>query len=573
MLDLRDYLSIIWTRKRMIVAIVLVTAVVAVGYSMSRTRVYASSAEVQVLPVSFTPSQSPRTFVSLNMTTEAQVAKSSDVEEIALEDLGSQDLSAGTMSVTQVPDAETLLFTSESPDPRSAMETAQAYAEAYLEFRHAAIFEELDSARAPYEDQLSEIDVQIADIREQLQDAGATEQVLLAGTLGQLNAQRLSILTTLSDLTEPESVEVGRVLRSAELPEAPMYPHPARDGLIAILVGLALGVGVAFLLDRLDEPVRGRGQLENFAGAPVLAFVPSSTEGRLFRSQDGRAAATVEAFKTLRVRLLLIARQRGTAVIMITSSLAREGKTTVTAQLGRVMAEAGSRVVIVSADLHKPRMDTHFAPRRDGAGLTQLLKGTRRATRTLASAEGVKNLWVLHAGRNIESIDPSEVLGSDSMRRALDELRGFADFVLIDTPPLLLSPDVLALAPMTDGALLVVDAQLAQQPAVAQARHELELSGVPILGLVVNNHDPARLRAFGTGYGYLIERPAAPGEESAPQMQPVRSSSDGGVTVREPDAVAPQRNPEGRSAPTVTESARDPRQRPSDEASEPIAEP
>jgi capsular exopolysaccharide synthesis family protein len=536
-LDLRDYLSIVWTRKRTIIAIVVVTALVAVGYSMSRPRAYTSSAEVQVEPVSFTPSQTPGTLVSLNMTTEVQVAQSSEVKEIALDHLGVRDSDAGTLAVDQVPDAETLLFTAEATEPRTAMATAQAYAEAYLELRHTNALDELEGARAPYEDQLREIDARIAEIRDQVRGAGTAEQVLLAGTLGQLNAQRVSILSQLNALIEPENLQVGRVLRSAELPETPSRPHPARDGLIAIFVGFALGIGVAFIRDRLEEPVRGRGQLETYAGAPVLAFVPPSGEGRLFKSQDGRASSTAEAFKTLRVRLLLVAQQRDSAVILITSSMAREGKTTVTASLGRVMAEAGKRVVIVSADLRKPRMQTHFPPRRDGAGLTQLLKGSRRATKTLAPVKEVKNLWVLHAGRDIASIDPSEVLGSDSMRRALDELRGFADFVLIDTPPLLLTPDVLSLAPMTDGALLVVDAQLAQQPSVEQARHELELTGVPILGLVVSNHDPARFRAFGTGYGYYIERPVPP-KEQRDSHQP-ESGSDGDAPGRDGKAVSP----------------------------------
>jgi len=547
MLDLRDYLSILWTRRRTIISIVLVTAVVAVGYSMSRTRVYTSSAEVQVLPVSFSPSQAPGTFVPLNMTTEAQVAKSFDVEKIALDDLGAVD-APGTMSVTQVPDAETLLFTSESSDPRTAMATAQAYAEAYLEFRNTNALDELEGSRAPYEGQLREIDAQISDIRSQLQDAPAAEQVLLAATLGQLNAQRTAILTQLNNLIEPENVEVGRVLRSAELPDTPSRPHPARDGLIAIFVGLALGMGVAFFRDRLEEPVRGRGQLESRVGAPVLAFIPSSGEGRFFGSHDGRESATAEAFKTLRVRLLHITGQRGSAVIVITSSLPREGKTTVTAQLGTVLAEAGKRIVIVSADLRKPRIHDHFAPRRDDAGLVQLLKGTRRATKTLAPVKEVKNLWVLHAGRSLGSIDPSEVLGSDKMRRALDDLRGFADFVLIDTPPLLSTPDVLALAPMIDGVLLVVDAHLAQQSAVEQARHELEGVDVPILGLVVNNHDPAQLRAFGTGYGSYFERTAASDGASTPPLPALGSPPGGDTASPDPVADASPRHAEDRGA-------------------------
>jgi tyrosine-protein kinase len=543
MLDLRDYLSILWIRKSTIFWIVLLTTAVAVGYSASRTSVYSSSAEVVVLPVSFAPSDSSSSsFVPINMTTETQIAESFPVKEIAVRDLQADDIEPGTLSVTQVPDAETLLFTSQAPDAIAAKATAQAYADAYLEYRKTNALDELEGARDPYEQQIQQIDDQIAEITDQLGDADDAQRVILAGTLSQLNAERISVLTKLNDLIEPENVDVGRVLRSAPFPEVPVSPRPLRDGLVAILVGLALGVGAAFMRDRLEEPVRGRGELETYAGAPVLAFIPSGDWRRFLKGEGGRAMATADAFKTLRVRFLHIARQQGASVVVVTSALPGEGKTTVTAELGKALAEVGHRVVIVAADLRKPRMDTHFPPRSDGAGLAQLARGTRRATKTLSNTKEIKNLWVLHAGRNLGSIDPSEVLSSDQIRSALDELRDFADFVIVDTPPLLTSPDVLAVGPMTDGALLVVDGHLAQQAAVEQSRRELQMVDVPILGLVVNKHDPTRLRAFGTGYGYYIDRSVASEPalasplraiESPSPTDPVSPHPDGNATVQD----------------------------------------
>jgi tyrosine-protein kinase len=521
-LDLRDYLSVLWNRKSTIFWIVLLTTAVAVGYSASRTSVYSSSAEVVVLPVSFAPSDSSSSsFVPINMTTETQIAESFPVKEIAVRDLQVDDIEPGTLSVTQVPDAETLLFTSQAPDAIAAKATAQAYADAYLEYRKTNALDELEGARDPYEQQIQQIDDQISEITDELGGADDAQRVILAGTLSQLNAERISVLTKLNDLIEPENVDVGRVLRAAPFPEAPVSPRPMRDGLVAILVGLALGVGAAFMRDRLEEPVRGRSELETYAGAPVLAFIPSAGDWRRFLKGEGsRAMATADAFRTLRVRFLHIARQQGASVVVVTSALPGEGKTTVTAELGKALAEVGHRVVIVAADLRKPRMDTHFPPRSDGAGLAQLARGTRRATKTLSANKDVKNLWVLHAGRNLGSIDPSEVLASDQIRSALDELREFADFVIVDTPPLLTSPDVFAVGPITDGALLVVDGHLAQQAAIEQSRRELQLVDVPILGLVVNKHDPNRLRAFGTGYGYYIDRSAT--SEPAP-TSPLRA--------------------------------------------------
>lgn len=118
------------------------------------------------------------------------------------------------------------------------------------------------------------------------------------------------------------------------------------------------------------------------------------------------------------------------------------------------------------------------------------------------STTETENLWVLHAGREAESLDPSEYLGSESMGSLLAELRDIADFVLIDTPPLLISSDVVALAPLTDGVLLVVDPHLAQRSTLEQAQHELKLIDIPVLGVVVNKHDPSQFRGYGSGYGY-----------------------------------------------------------------------
>jgi Mrp family chromosome partitioning ATPase len=103
------------------------------------------------------------------------------------------------------------------------------------------------------------------------------------------------------------------------------------------------------------------------------------------------------------------------------------------------------------------------------------------------------------------------------MRALLTELRAFADFVLIDTPPLLTSSDLVAIGPLTDGALFVADPRLAQRPSIEQARHELQLIGVPVLGVVVNRYDPRRFSPYGSGYEYVRDG-HEPGYDDAPPM-------------------------------------------------------
>jgi succinoglycan biosynthesis transport protein ExoP len=499
-LDLRDYGFILSARKWGIITIVATTTAVALAYSLKQTPVYTSSAEVIVLPASFDPNVSSAAAIAPNMRKEEEVANSAPVERRASLSLARLDIASGTMSVSQVEDADTLVFTSVSPRPRAAQATAQAYADSYLELRRGDLIDELDRVREPYESQIDAIDAEMQRITVALQTAPSEDQALLNARFSLLLSERLSFLTKLNELATPEGVQVGRILRSAARPRSPSAPNHIRNGLLGLFVGFALGIGVAFFRDRLDDRVRGRAELELLSGAPVLALIPRAYSQRnrpVTLSWPTSEAA--EAFKSLGVRLLHVVNQRATSMV-ITSSVAGEGKTSVTADLGVTLAQAGKRVVIVAADLRKPRLQTYFEG-SDGDGLTEMLTEARQPQIAISTTD-IENLWILHAGGNGDSPAPSDLLGSQSMIDLLTGLRDLADFVLIDTPPLLATSDVVALAPRTDGVLFVVDPRLAHRSSVEQARHELELIGVPVIGVVVNKYDPRWFRAYGSGDGY-----------------------------------------------------------------------
>jgi capsular exopolysaccharide synthesis family protein len=404
------------------------------------------------------------------------------------------------MSVSQIEGADTLVFTAVSRNPRAAQATAQSYADAYLELRRTDLIDELVGAREPYESQIEAIDAELRKVARALEGAQGETLAQLNARYSLLLSERVSYLSKLNELATPGSVQVGRFLRKATLPRSPSAPNHARNGLLGLVVGLSLGIGLAFFRDRLDDRVRGREELEQLSGAPVLAFIPRAFSKRntpvTLSWPTSRAA---DAFKSLGVRLLHVLNQRTTSIV-ITSALAGEGKTSVTADLAVTLAQSGKRVVIVAADLRKPRLHAYFEG-SDGGGLTEVLTGTRQPEIAISTTD-TENLWILHAGGGADSPAPSDLLGSQSMIDLLAGLRDLADFVLIDTPPLLTSSDVVALAPRTDGVLFVVDPHLAHRSSVEQARHELELIGVPVIGVVVNKHDPRWFRAYGSGEGY-----------------------------------------------------------------------
>ena len=532
-LELRDYLSILQARKWTILAIVVTTTAVALAYSFGQTPVYRSSAEVIVLPVSFDPTVTSTAFTPLNMLTEEQVANSATVKGQALRRLAELGIPRGRkMSARQVEGAETLVFSSVSDEPRVAQATAQAHADAYLEIRRTDLVAELESTREPYESKIDAIDAELQGIVRALQTAEGEVSALLNARYSLLLSERVSYITKLNDLVAPGNVQVGRVLQSAALPRRPVTPRPIRDGLLGLLVGLALGIGVAFLRDRLDERVRGRQELELLLGAPVLAFIPLANVMKTPRlvTVDWPRSEAAESFRSLGVKLLHVIDQRAKTIV-VSSSLAKEGKTLVTANLGVTLAMAGKRVVIVSADLRRPRLQRYFRGSdfgaSAGAGLTEVLAENRNPVDSL-STSGINNLRILHAGgRSDGPAAHSELLGSQSMRELVAKLRHVADVVLIDTPPLLMASDVVALAPLTDAVLFIVDPRLARRSDVEQARRELELMDVPVVGIVVNKHKPPRFRANGSGYSsYSDVREQGGGQVSTRTLRALPTDSE-----------------------------------------------
>ena len=242
------------------------------------------------------------------------------------------------------------------------------------------------------------------------------------------------------------------------------------------------------------------------SGAPVLAFIPRvrSTAKRKRKpvpiTLEQPASEASEAYKGLAVRLLHLASQKKLKTIVITSSVADEGKTTTTANLGAALAVAGKRVVLVSADLRRPGLHRYFNP-GPAPSLADVIRHRVKALEAL-SFTSTENLWFLHAGFDAGVHSPLELLATDAMTEVIADLRDFADFVLIDTPPILSVSDVTAIAPLTDGVLIVVDPRRVERGLIEQARQEIQLTGAPVIGVVVNRYDPRRFRRYGSAYVY-----------------------------------------------------------------------
>lgn len=283
-----------------------------------------------------------------------------------------------------------------------------------------------------------------------------------------------------------------RVIDRAEVPASPVSPDKRRNLLLALAVGLALGVGAAFLLEYLDNTIKLPEELKDHLDiaylGPVPAFQPegdgASAGGDLACVHSPRSGAS-EAYRGIRTNLLFSSAGSAPQVILITSATPQDGKTVTTANLGVTMAQAGSRTVIIDCDLRKPKLHKVFGVNSD-CGLTNLLVGAKDSEQAILATE-VPGLDLIPSGPIPPN--PSEMLGSSQMADLLTTLRSRYERILLDSPPVTAVTDATVLASAVDGVVLVIRAGSTVRAAAAGAVDQIRAVGGHILGGLLNAVD------------------------------------------------------------------------------------
>ena len=323
-----------------------------------------------------------------------------------------------------------------------------------------------------------------------------------------------------------------RVVDPALTPTSPSRPQKARNISLAFLVGLVGGVGLAIFREYLDNTVKSPDDIESLTGLPSLAVVPSlpglnGHHGKLSRlaREAGPQAALgprvellsyvqpksqiSEAFRALRTSLLLSQAEHPPQVILVTSALPREGKTTAAVNLGVTLAQLGDRTLLMDSDLRKPgiRRALNLTGGKE-AGLSSYLAGVSTLDEVLVPHPTISNLTALTTGPVPPS--PADLLSSHKMREAITELRRRFKFVVIDSPPVMAATDAVILSALTDGVLLVVRSGETPKEAFMRTRDLLAAVKCRLLGVVLNAVDSSapdyyysyRYYPYAYGYGY-----------------------------------------------------------------------
>src|ERR1700735_2861076 len=322
-----------------------------------------------------------------------------------------------------------------------------------------------------------------------------------------------------------------RVVDPALAPGGPSRPQKARNILLAFLIGLVGGVGLALFREYLDNTVKSPDDIEALTGLPSLAVVPAmpglnAHQGRLSRKAgEGTPASSAgriellsyvqpksqisEAFRALRTSLLLSQAEHPPQVILVTSALPREGKTTAAVNLAVTLAQLGDRTLLIDSDLRKPgiRRALNLTLGKD-IGLSSYLAGVSSLDEATIQHPTITNLSALTTGPVPPS--PANLLSSHRMREAIAELRRRFKFIVIDSPPVMAATDAVILSALTDGVLLVVRSGETPKEAFTRTRDLLAAVKCRLLGVVLNAVDSSapdyyysyRYYPYAYGYGY-----------------------------------------------------------------------
>lgn len=503
--DLRHYLGILKSRKWTILVVTAVVIASALLLSYRQTPLYQAEARVLVNPlptatVTTLPSQlSP----PVNLQTEKEIVGSVPVAELVAEELDVADPVEllDDLEVEALADTEVLVVKYTSPDARVAARAANSFADNYIRFRVRQALESVITARSSVEDRIDATRDNLEGLAQRIERARKAEDDSLVSTL---ETERTALIARLGVLQErlegvqtEESVRLaaGDVIEPATRPAAPSSPDHVVNGLLAAIAGIVLGTGLAFFRERLDDKFRGRADIERALDAPVLAAVPKFRPARgaakpfeLMVAAEPKGTAS-EAYRTLRTSVQFIASQQGIRSLLITSPSAGEGKTSTTSNLGAALAQAGKRVILLSADMRRPTLERFFGVRnRNGLSTWLLGEDVDEDPMSLLQDSNVPNLRILACGP-VPS-NPAELLASPRLARLLNELELNADMVLVDSPPVLPVADAAILASHVGGSILVVDAAASHRSATLHAKEALERVGTGVIGTVLNAFDP-----------------------------------------------------------------------------------
>ena len=287
-----------------------------------------------------------------------------------------------------------------------------------------------------------------------------------------------------------------KIIREVRVPKDPIAPNKVMNIAIAFLLGLMVGVGLTFLLEYLDNTFKTKEAVEGSLNIPVMGVIPQMSDSskpgkKYFVVEDDPKAVAAESYRTLKTNIQYSSFDEKHRVMVVTSSTPGEGKSTTTGNLALALAEGEAKVILIDCDMRKPTVHKKFHISNE-KGLSDVLIG--KVDIMEAAHKYNKNLLILTAGKIPPN--PSEMLGSKTMKELLDRLKEVVDYIILDTPPVQAVADAQILSTRADGTLLVIKAGETKKEATENAINLLNKVNANVIGGILNGAEDRKNKTY-----------------------------------------------------------------------------
>ncbi len=507
-MGIQQYLAVVKRRWRVLLALPLLIALASYVVLSRWPHIYEATTTLRVGQALESPNPSYQGFyISQQLAhTYRNMASRLPILTGASEALGLPFVPrARDISARLVPDTQFLEISVRDRDPARARDIANAIAQQLILQSPSGLAEEQGEdafVRTQLHDLQDEIRVTVQEITaeqeksEAAQEAQTIQQHLdritvLQQKLASHRSTYVALLQTVSQRTNDISI-----FELARAPSRPVSPRVPEGVLVISSIGFLLTLGIVCLIEGLDDTLKTTDEWVHLTGLPTLATIgcmgnKEQEDGLITIVQPQSGVA--EAYRSLRTNIQFSSVDKPLHTLIITSPGRLEGKTTTAANLGIVVAQAGKSVVLVDADLRRPKLHQIFdLPNK--RGLTGNLMNEEPMQDGWLQEAGIDNLRVLTSGPLPPN--PSELLGSNRMNRLIARLKEEADIVIFDTPPVLAVTDAAVLSSQTDGALLIAEARRTPKAAILRATESLQQVEARIVGGVLNKFAPTRSETY-----------------------------------------------------------------------------
>ncbi|MHA2406706.1 MAG: polysaccharide biosynthesis tyrosine autokinase [Candidatus Hermodarchaeia archaeon] len=517
-MELRHYAMILWRWTWLIVLSAVLAGGAAYFVSQAQTPIYQATTSILIDQA---PDARNTEFTALLLAerltdTYGELIVKRPVLEEVIQELGidlEPEVFAAAIEVTPVRETQIINIKVENQSPTLAAKLANTLVSVFSDQNANMQSNRFAASKTSLEEQLSKLEEQIQGIEGEVDELGVpsnpseeTNLESLHAELAQYQNSYTLLLQSYEALRLQEALSVSNIVQIevAEPGTTPIRPRTLMNTVLATVVGGMLAVGVVFLIEYLDDTIKTTEDASSVLDLPVIGFITRIEHGSNsvpFVIKQPRSPVT-ESFRSLRSNIQFADVDKPIHSILVTSPTPEEGKSTVAANLSIVMAQNGKSVLLLDADMRKPRLHK-ILDLPNSQGLSDFFVKRSGNLRNFVHQFEKDNFSVITSGRLPPN--PAELLGSERMSQLIEMLKRKFDVIVVDSPPIGVVTDPVILSTLIDATILVVEPEKTQTRAALHSIEQLRRADAKVIGLVFNNVPPKRVghySGYRNGYYY-----------------------------------------------------------------------